>query len=151
MDTIEHHDNVIFSPMFNKKFLLEILKLQKDIEAIKFKHQESTMDLSDICFKPLEGVPGDVFGNKTANGNCSINSIWAYWQDDEYAIDLNGTTDGDLNYLDHFLECTNNPSTNAQQDEDRFGIGCLSKWGGPVQPWYTLGGFIPGGQFHYYV
>ena len=27
-----------------------------------------------------------------------------------------------------------------------MGMGCLAKWGGPVNPYYVLGGFIPEGE-----
>lgn len=29
---------------------------------------------------------------------------------------------------------------------DKLNIGCMSAWGGPVQPYYCLGGFIPKGE-----
>ena len=138
-----------FSPMFNKVFLKALLKLQKDIEAIEVDYLEGeqtrTLSLTDVCFKPLSRAPGDVWGDDTVNEHCSINNIWAYWQDKESNLDLVvNKTDMDITYLDHFTSCTNNPSQTQQSDKDMFGLGCLSKWGGPVQPWYTLGGFIPG-------
>ena len=114
-----------FSPMFNPKFLNAVLDLQKSIEGIEAVYQESTtLDLTDVCFKPLEVAPGDLFGGSSANGNCSINSIWAYWQDDaEHLIrtgdcgdNCGGINRTELNYLDHFIDCTKNPSQNKQQD-----------------------------------
>ena len=40
------------------------------------------------------------------------------------------------------MECSRNPSQNKQQDT-KHGIGCDPKWGGVVNPYYVLGGFIP--------
>ena len=52
-----------------------------------------------------------------------------------------------FNYLDHFLECTNNPTYTPQQDaHTNREIGCTPKWGGAVNPYYVLGGFIPEGS-----
>ena len=48
------------------------------------------------------------------------------------------------NYLDHFLACANNPTLPGESD--KLNISCMSKWGGPVQPYYCLGGFIPKGE-----
>ena len=83
---------------------------------------------------------------------CNIQNVLAYWQDSEQLLDREeGEEDGNdgnkprtWNYLDHFLACANNPTLTAQSD--KLGIGCMSKWGGPVQPYYCLGGFIPPGQ-----
>ena len=148
MDFVSSGDTT-FSPMFNKKFLKALLKLQKDVEAIEVDHREgnqtTTLSLTDVCFKPLSRAPGDLFGDATVNEHCSINSIWAYWQDVEENLDVEPPIyDTTMTYLDHFRICTNNPSQPASSDS--FKMGCLSKWGGPVQPWYTLGGFIPGGN-----
>ena len=122
MDFISSGDTA-FSPMFNKKFLKALLKLQKKIEAIEVDHTEgnqtTTLSLDDVCFKPLSQAPGDNgVGNATWNEHCSINSIWAYWQDEEEALDLehdlyNTTT----TFLDHFRSCSNNPSQTQKSDE----------------------------------
>jgi Niemann-Pick C1 protein len=117
------------SHLFNKKFLKALLKLQKDIEAVQFSYTEPegepvTLDLSAVCFKPLDRAPGDMFGGEFVNGNCSINNIWAYWQDTEANLDVIGCTGGknctdadvDLNYLDHMMDCFNNPTTTQQGD-----------------------------------
>ena len=83
---------------------------------------------------------------------CNIQNVLAYWQDDEQLLekevyDPEGNDGGvprTWNYLDHFLACANNPTLPALSD--KLNIGCMSKWGGPVQPYYSLGGFIPKGE-----
>ena len=109
----------IFSPMFNKKFLRALLQLQKDIEALQAEDTEGnigkTLSLTDVCFKPLQLAPGDTHGSDTANDHCSINSIWAYWQDEDK---LDNVHDHDLTYLDHFTSCANNPSQTKQGDTE---------------------------------
>ena len=131
-----------FGAMFNKKFLKEVINLQHKIENITFEYEETegnteTYDLTKVCMKPLDPL----------NANCSINSAWSYWQDNISLIDVtDDTTDAGrpLNYLDHFLDCVKNPSITPQGDS--MGMGCLAKWGGPVNPYYVLGGFIPEGE-----
>ena len=128
--------------MFNKKFLKEVINLQQKIENITFEYKEAegnteTYDLTKVCMKPLDPL----------NANCSINSAWSYWQDNIALIDkTDDTTDAGrpLNYLDHFLDCVKNPSITPQGDS--MGMGCLAKWGGPVNPYYVLGGFNPEGE-----
>jgi len=140
-------NNLEFGPIFQKKFLLEVLKLQQKIEALKFEYEESdgrmeTYDLKKVCNMPLSPEIKE----------CNIQNVLAYWQDD---VDLLNRTvydakgnDGDKprtwTYLDHFLACANNPTLTPPSD--KLGIGCMSKWGGPVQPYYCLGGFIPKGE-----
>ena len=97
---------------------------------------------SSVCNKPLS----------PEIDKCNIQNVLAYWQDDETLIekikfDPEGNDGGvprTWNYLDHFLACANNPTLPA--NSDKLNIGCMSKWGGPVQPYYSLGGFIPKGQ-----
>jgi Niemann-Pick C1 protein len=130
-----------FGAMFNKKFLEEVFSLQQKIENIKFNYSEvegdiETYDLTKVCMKPLDPL----------NANCSINSALSYWQDNisNLNITIDSPLDRKLNYLDHFLECVKNPSTTEQADN--MGMGCLAKWGGPVNPYWVLGGFIPEGE-----
>ena len=81
-----------------------------------------------------------------------MQNVLAYWQDnadllDKEKVDPKGGDKGTnhtWSYLDHFLACTKNPT--LPSPSDKLGIGCMSKWGGPVQPYYALGGFIPKGM-----
>merc|ERR1719228_1316237 len=136
-----------FGPIFNKKFLKEVLKLQQKIENLEFTYRESNGDehkykLNKVCNKPLS----------PEIDKCNIQNVLAYWQDDEELLDMtkydpvgnDGNVPRNWSYLDHFLACTNNPTLPALSD--KLNIGCMSKWGGPVQPYYSLGGFIPKGE-----
>ena len=138
-----------FSAMFQKKFLKKVLQLQKDIEKITFEFENEfgtgteLYDITAVCNKPLQPF----------NSNCNINSIWAYWHDQEELLDrvynITAEQAGELpfNYLDHFLECSSNPTYTPQQDSHtEMEIGCTPKWGGAVNPYYVLGGFIPEGS-----
>ena len=155
MVDITHHDHVldedyVFTSMFNKMFLKKVLELQKRIENITFTFDETdaegnvtteVYDLTKVCNKPLNPF----------NANCNINSIWGYWNDNESFLDLEFESTQPINhtknYLDHFLECSRNPTLTPQQDSNTEQIiGCVPKWGGVVNPYYVLGGFIPDGE-----
>ena len=136
-----------FGPIFNKNFMKEVLKLQKKIEELEFKYKESdgveqTYNLKKVCNKPLS----------PDHNECNIQNVLAYWQDDEALLEKekydpegnDGNRPRTWTYLDHFLACANNPTLTAQSD--KLNIGCMSKWGGPVNPYYCLGGFIPKGS-----
>ena len=136
-----------FGPIFNKNFMKEVLKLQQKIEELEFKYKESdgveqTYNLKKVCNKPLS----------PDHNECNIQNVLAYWQDDEALLEKekydpegnDGNRPRTWTYLDHFLACANNPTLTAQSD--KLNIGCMSKWGGPVNPYYCLGGFIPKGS-----
>merc|ERR1739836_281925 len=104
--------------MFNKMFLKKVLELQKRIENITFTFDETdaegnvtteVYDLTKVCNKPLNPF----------NANCNINSIWGYWNDNESFLDLEFESTQPINhtknYLDHFLECSRNPTLTPQQ------------------------------------
>ena len=101
--------NRTFGPIFHKEeFLLPLLKLQKEIEALEVKSvgpdgKEKMITLKDVCNNPLSRPD-----KKT--GICNIQSIWSYWQDSEET--LNKLTEcpslapeKNCSYLDHFLMC----------------------------------------------
>lgn len=137
-------------PVFKEKFLKEVLKLQRKIEELTFSFKEDeeeatailTYNLSEVCNKPLS----------PANNKCNIQNVWAYWQDDINLLDAtrfdpkggDGNVPRNWTYLDHFLACVKNPTLTAPSD--KLNQGCMAKWGGPVNPYYTLGGFIPPGE-----
>lgn len=142
--TSETHENLTFGPIFHEKFLIKVLELQQEIEQITFSlpNEETGQfqegySLKDICNKPLS----------PDNNNCNIQSVWAYWQDNITHLHHTVTSSqGEkLGFQHHFLDCANNPTTNLQADTT-FGLSCMSKWGGPVNPYYVLGGFIPSGN-----
>ena len=87
----------LFGPVFNDSaFLLPLLQLQKDIEAIV---AEDGTTLADVCNAPLS----------PQSPICNIQSVWAYWQDDPENLaksGLNEQTGHVDTYLDHFLLCS---------------------------------------------
>jgi len=144
--TSEAHENLTFGPVFHEKFLIKVLELQQEIENITFSFTDEEtgqtddyLSLRDICNTPLS----------PDNNNCNIQSVWAYWQDNitHFQHKINSLVFNEtIGFQYHFLDCANNPTINLQADIPRFGLSCMSKWGGPVNPYYVLGGFIPGGN-----
>ena len=107
--------NRTFGPIFHKEeFLLPLLKLQKEIEALEVKSvgpdgKEKMITLKDVCNNPLSRPD-----KKT--GICNIQSIWSYWQDSEETLhkitecppenlEPDPSKRKKCNYLDHFLMC----------------------------------------------
>lgn len=84
--------------MFNKThFLKPLLKLQQSIQNLE---TENGVKLDHICHKPLTQSP-----------ICNIQSVLAYWQDDEALLDetIDQEIDGhkiSSDYRDHFLSCS---------------------------------------------
>ncbi len=119
---------VVFGPVFNDTFLKKVLELQEEIKNI------DNEALKEICFAPLtrpEDEERDI-------DNCVVQSLWGYFQND---LDIFESTSTDpfgyeMNYLDQFLKCFNNP-----YDSD-----CLAPYGGPVDPAVALGGFLKPGD-----
>lgn len=82
----------VYGPVFNETFLREVYQLQ---EAIKNIGSGTEYGLDKICFAPLRSD-----GQLTTNvDECVIQSIWAYYQNDESVLD-------DDTYLDHFTACS---------------------------------------------
>lgn len=105
-----------FGPAFNSSFLVEVLHLQEAIRNISANHT-----LGEICFAPLRSANSA----DKSNSRCVIQSIWAYFQDDEDSLDLALA-----------WKCINNP----------IDPQCLGKYGGPVDPAIALGGFLADGE-----
>lgn len=123
-------ENKTYGPVFNKKFLLDVLTLQEKIQNLTFSYKNETLSLVDVCNQPL-GI------------GCNIQNIWGYWQDSADLLEIEANVSGGLyTYLDHFLDCSNNPALPF----DAANTPCMSTWGGPVSPYYILGGFIPNGN-----
>ncbi|XP_015594576.1 NPC intracellular cholesterol transporter 1 isoform X2 [Cephus cinctus] len=122
---------ITFGPVFNNSFLLTVLELQ---ESIKQLITPGSYALKDICYAPMSGP----FYGPRAVSQCVIQSIWGYWQDsvdtfNETEVDENGF---EVNYLDHFMECTGNA----------YGPRCRAQYGGPILPDVAVGGFLTPGQ-----
>lgn len=104
LDSIVHNTSngpVTFGPALNDSFLKSVFDLQEKIKALGAGTEHG---LDKICFAPLRSK-----GQKTSEvRECVVQSIWGYYQDDMDTFDfseedVNGFT---VNYLDHFLACT---------------------------------------------
>lgn len=130
LDPVYHNTSegvLEYGPVFNQTFLMEMLKLQKQI--VKLGQNESK-GLDKVCFAPLHT---SYSGPKKVQ-NCLVLSLWGYYQDDvdtfeSEDVDPNNYT---TNYLDHFKLCSQNP----------YNIECFAQYGGPVDPALALGGFL---------
>ncbi|GFR76672.1 niemann-Pick C1 protein, partial [Elysia marginata] len=135
--TTINYANRKFSNIFDKTFMEEILALQNAIADIEADYGDSVVTLSDICFAPL--APD--------NTNCTIQSVFNYFQNSKEMLDKNATKWGWLsaNYLDHFLFCVQSPF--SLNDTTDLHTPCLGTYGGPVFPWVALGGY-EGKEYH---
>ena len=114
-EEFEHNGNM-FGPVFNKGFLLEVLKLQNQIEhELEVSVEGENYKLFDICNKPM--APDNV--------NCVIQSLVNFWQNDEQKL-----MESDV--PEHAQKCIGN----------RYFSECLGTYGGPILPHVALGGFL---------
>lgn len=115
--------NLTFGPAFEKNFLLEIFKMQQEIEQLG---QEDDEGLEKFCFAPMVQ-----FGEKTKLIQCTVQSIFGYF--DNSFVRFNASDDRTgytRNYLNTLNECFENP----------VGLQCLAPYGGPVEPAIAVGG-----------
>lgn len=133
LDTIIHNTSagkIEFCPVFHREFLLEVQKLQDQIEKIGLAEGKG---LNNICYVPLASP----FTGPTLVRQCFVQSIWGYYS--EIETFRNNDTDYanfTVNYLDHFMKCAQNP----------YNPLCLAPFGGPVDPATALGGFLMPGE-----
>lgn len=121
-----------FGPVFHKEFLLEVKKLQEQIE---FLGKTEGKGLDKICFAPLRSQ----FYTETNVNDCVVQSIWGYFTNTEFEDAPADPEDSDAEastYLDHFKKCSQNP----------YNIDCLAAYGGPVDPAIAVGGFLEPGD-----
>ncbi|XP_076063159.1 Niemann-Pick type C-1a isoform X2 [Oratosquilla oratoria] len=113
-------DNVTYGPVFNRTFLLEVLKLQNIIEKeLNATVGDEEVFLKDICNKPL--APD--------YDSCNVQSILNFWQNDEAKIN-------ESNILYDANICIGNPYLDS----------CRGAYGGPVLPHVALGGVLAPNQ-----
>jgi len=89
----------LFSPLFRREFMLEVLKFQKAVENVT---SASGVTFKDVCSQPLA----------PSSDACNVQTVWAYWQDDQEEFDrsgVNAKSGHNDTYLDHFLICARNP------------------------------------------
>ncbi|KAH3710433.1 hypothetical protein DPMN_069915 [Dreissena polymorpha] len=122
-----------FSSLFDKSFIEQVLDLQNQIENIKGTYNGKEVTMKDICFKPLS----------PDHDECAIQSVLQYYQNNKTNLDAVAYDDSGFwvvaDYLDHFLACTQAPTSIS--DQTRLNMGCLGEYGGPAFPWVVLGGF----------
>ncbi|XP_045596555.1 NPC intracellular cholesterol transporter 1 isoform X1 [Procambarus clarkii] len=139
VETVSHEtpDGLeVWGPVFNKTFLSEVLHLQNYItNELSGTSEKEEVHLEDICFKPLSPT----------NGNCTIQSVLNYFQNSETNLNISMKDEfgHDINYLNHLDTCFRNPISPL---DPHLQIPCLGKYGGPVFPYTTLGGFLNGSQ-----
>jgi Niemann-Pick C1 protein len=118
---------VEFGPVFNKEFLMDVYDLQRQIKKL---NNES---LKEICFAPLSAP----YRGPIEIEDCVVQSVWGYFQDDVETFETTDEVDGfEINYLDTFLSCFNNP----------YNPDCLGAYGGPIDPAVAFGGFLKPGD-----
>ncbi|XP_044021275.1 NPC intracellular cholesterol transporter 1 homolog 1b-like isoform X2 [Aphidius gifuensis] len=115
-----------FGPVFQKKFLLEVYKLQQQIFQIG---NETDEGLDKICYAPVQS---DFTGPVTID-LCTVQSIWGYFQNDIDTFNETEEIDGyEINYLNHIYKCLQNP----------YNPLCLAPYKGPIIPDIAFGGFL---------
>ncbi|XP_029824532.2 NPC intracellular cholesterol transporter 1 isoform X2 [Ixodes scapularis] len=137
--------NRTFGPAFEKNFMMEALRLQLAVEAVVgrlrldgtpiHELEEEVLDpkdvknvtIQDVCLSPLSPL----------NRHCSVQSIFAYYQDDPSKLNLTDKLDP-LSYLKHFEHCSKTPSD----------VNCFAKYGGPIDDISLVLGGFNGSDFH---
>uniref|UniRef100_A0A182NDR6 SSD domain-containing protein n=1 Tax=Anopheles dirus TaxID=7168 RepID=A0A182NDR6_9DIPT len=119
--------NQTFGPAYDREFLLEVFKLQQEIEQLG---QAADRGLERICYAPMTAV-----GETTALRECTVMSVFGYFKNNlaefnRTGTDLNGY---EVNYLDKINGCTRNA----------YLPSCFGTYGGPVEPGVAVGGFPP--------
>ncbi|CAF3904880.1 unnamed protein product, partial [Rotaria magnacalcarata] len=121
-----------FGPVFNLDFLFRVLDLQTDVLSLTadLKEKNRTVQLSDICFKPL--APD--------NENCTVFSILQYYQNSKDKLNTS-IHDDFFTYFDystHFMTCSQAPTTTK---DNPLNISCFADFGGTVNPFMILGNY----------
>ena len=120
---LEAEEKYTFGPVFERKFLLDALRLQLHVENFQVKNPSGErITLNSTCYKPLE----------PDNKNCAIFSLFQYHQNNLTFL-LNETL-----YPSQYLECMQAPLT---QQTKSFHRTCMGAFGGPVDPYMVLGAF----------
>ncbi|KAF5305092.1 hypothetical protein FQA39_LY09354 [Lamprigera yunnana] len=104
-------------PGFNRTFLMEVFKLQKEIEKIG---QSENAGLDKVCFSPLTNE----FTGPRSMSSCTIQTILGYFKNDlEYF-------ESHSDYLEVITRCLRSP----------YSFECLAPYGGPAEPGIIVGG-----------
>lgn len=113
-----------FGPAFEKDFLLEVFKLQQDIEQLG---QVEVKGLEKLCFAPVTQV-----GEVTKLSQCTVQSLFGYFGNSFSKFNATRITNEGLevNYLNTMANCLVNA----------FSLECLAPYGGPIEPAIAVGG-----------
>lgn len=117
-----------FGPAFERDFLLEVFKLQKEIENLGQSENEG---LEKICFAPVTQV-----GEETKLFQCTIQTVLGYFEND----------------LEKFKEAEDYLKTIDTCTQNAYSLQCLALYGGPIEPGIALGGMPkpnPGESYDY--
>ncbi|KAG1930943.1 NPC1-like intracellular cholesterol transporter 1 [Pimephales promelas] len=128
-----------FSGIISKDLIIELLELQKRIQAIEFWSDDlnRTASLKDVCYAPLNP-------DNPSLTDCAVNSLPQYFQNsiDNLNAKANMTELGvtkEVDWRDHFIYCVNSPL--SFKDITALGMSCMSDYGGPVFPFLAVGGY----------
>lgn len=120
---LEAEEKYTFGPVFERRFLIDALRLQLHVENFRVKSPSGqNISLNSTCYKPLE----------PDNKNCAIFSLFQYHQNNLTFL-LNENL-----YSSQYLECMQAPLT---QQTKSFHRTCMGAFGGPVDPYMVLGAF----------
>jgi hypothetical protein len=129
----------MYSSILQLDFLKEVLQLQTTLSKLTgVAKNNETVRLDDICYKPLDD-----------SYNCTIQSIFEYWQSDPANLDKIHMGDffPDGDWITHFETCVDAPTN----PNDTLGLNCLGDYGGSVMPFVALGGYpSPSANKHEY-
>ncbi|CAG9837302.1 unnamed protein product [Diabrotica balteata] len=121
----QYDENITMGPAFNAEFLVEVFKLQKQIENITFESTDNkgntvTKGLKDICYAPMRTI----YSGTPTTDECTVMSLLGYFEND---IDKfwNNVTKA----YDTIIGCTQAP----------YSMSCLAPYGGPILPGIALG------------
>lgn len=118
---------MIFGPAFDKEFLIEVFKLQQDLEQLG---QEDNKGLEQLCFAPMVQV-----GEEAKLSQCTVQSVFGYFGNDFARFNATRITPDGFNYT--YLNVLANCLVNA------YGLDCLAPYGGPIEPAIAVGGMQP--------
>ncbi|XP_065103484.1 NPC1-like intracellular cholesterol transporter 1 isoform X2 [Paramisgurnus dabryanus] len=128
-----------FSGIISKDLILELLELQKKIQAIEFWSEDlnRTASLKDICYAPLNP-------SNPSLTDCAVNGLPQYFQNsvDNLNAKANMTELGvtkEVDWRDHFIYCVNSPL--SFKDITALGMSCMADYGAPVFPFLAVGGY----------
>ncbi|XP_075158262.1 Niemann-Pick type C-1b [Haematobia irritans] len=115
---------VTFGPAYEKNFLMEVFKLQEEIQAIGMTEGKG---LNRICFAPML-YPGE----QAEIEDCVVQSVFGYFQNDLelFETDYKDENGYDINYLNHLEDCLRVPMLES----------CFGPYGGPIEPGIAVGG-----------